>query len=81
MSRYQNVIGFLAGNEVTDNVNNTEASAYVKAAVRDSKKYIRDSNTINRWIGIGYVTNDHKDIRLELAQYFACDAIDDTVDF
>lgn len=67
---YSNVIGFFAGNEVTNNVTNTDASAFVKAAVRDTKAYISSKNY--RTIGVGYATNDDADIRVDLANYFNC---------
>lgn len=75
---YSNVLGFFAGNEVSNNPNNTEASAFVKAAVRDVKKYIVDKNY--RAIGVGYATNDD-DTRTNLADYFNCGPASDSIDF
>lgn len=77
--KYPNVIGFFAGNEVSNNATNTPASAYVKAAVRDSKKYIKSKS--KRWVGVGYAANDDKDIRKEIADYFNCGATEDSIDF
>jgi len=45
LAKYSNVIGFFAGNEVTNNNTNTPASAYVKTAVRDTTKHIKDTYT------------------------------------
>ncbi len=67
--KYDNVIGFFAGNEVTNQKNNTQASAYVKAAVRDIKAYVKTKT--NRWVGVGYAANDDSDIRADLFQYMA----------
>lgn len=76
---YTNVLGFFAGNEVTNEVSNTDASAYVKAAVRDTKAYIKKMGY--RTIPVGYSANDDTDIRVDLARYFACGDSDDRADF
>ncbi|KAF3763973.1 glycoside hydrolase family 72 /Carbohydrate-binding module family 43, partial [Cryphonectria parasitica EP155] len=71
LSQYQNTLGFFAGNEVTNNKTNSASSAFVKAAVRDSKAYIQSKN-LGRWIGVGYATNDDAETRDNLASYFNC---------
>lgn len=80
LSPYSNVIGYFAGNEVTNAKNNTAASAYVKAAIRDTKKYIKEVHS-SRWLGVGYATNDDSDIRVQLSNYFNCDKKEDSADF
>ncbi|KAH8882269.1 hypothetical protein GQ53DRAFT_666032 [Thozetella sp. PMI_491] len=79
MSQYSNVIGFFAGNEVTNNKTNTPASAFVKAAVRDTKAYI--AANVNRWMGVGYAANDDADIRADIAHYFNCGNQSQAIDF
>ncbi|KAK8054486.1 hypothetical protein PG994_009553 [Apiospora phragmitis] len=79
MGKYTNTIGFFAGNEVTNNATNTAASAFVKAAVRDTKKYIKD--TKDRWMGVGYAANDDAEIRINMAQYFNCGDEEQSIDF
>jgi hypothetical protein len=83
MGKYSNVIGFFAGNEVSNNNTNTQASAYVKAAVRDTKKYIADNmaNNNGRWMGVGYAANDDPDIRIDIAHYFNCGPEEEAIDF
>ncbi|KAG5949631.1 hypothetical protein E4U53_005802 [Claviceps sorghi] len=81
LSQYSNVIGFFAGNEVSNAKNNTQASAFVKAAVRDTKAYIKSNKKISRWLGVGYAANDDKDIRAEIADYFNCNSADESIDF
>ena len=79
LSNYTNVLGFFAGNEVTNNVTNTDASAFVKAAVRDTKAYIKAQGY--RDIPVGYSSNDDSDIRVAIADYFACGDEDVKADF
>ncbi|EEB06247.1 cell wall protein Gas1 [Schizosaccharomyces japonicus yFS275] len=79
MANYTNVLGFFAGNEVTNNNTNTPASAFVKAAVRDMKSYI--SMQGYRSIPVGYSTNDDSDTRVSMADYFECGSTDERADF
>lgn len=78
MQKYPNVLGFFAGNEVTNDETNTDASPFVKAAIRDVKDYIRMKNY--REIPVGYSSNDDAATRDSLAQYFACGS-DTAADF
>jgi 1,3-beta-glucanosyltransferase GAS1 len=79
LQKYTNVLGFFAGNEVSNNASNTDASAFVKAAVRDMKAYIKQKGY--RTIGVGYATNDDATIRTNLANYFDCGTSDESIDF
>jgi hypothetical protein len=79
MAKYDNTLGFFAGNEVSNAPNNTGASAFVKAAVRDTKAYIKAQNY--RTIGVGYATNDDADIRVDMEQYFDCGDRSSAIDF
>ncbi|CUM65573.1 uncharacterized protein PRCAT00003220001 [Priceomyces carsonii] len=76
---YTNVLGFFAGNEVSNNKTNTDASAFVKAAIRDMKAYMKAQDY--RAIPVGYSANDDQDIRDSLADYFACGDEDERADF
>mmetsp|Transcript_5116 Transcript_5116/g.5115 ORF Transcript_5116/g.5115 Transcript_5116/m.5115 type:complete len:541 (-) Transcript_5116:15-1637(-) len=76
---YTNVLGFFAGNEVTNDKTNTDASAFVKAAIRDTKAYIKAQGY--RTIPVGYSANDDSDIRVALADYFACGSEEERADF
>lgn len=81
MSSYTNVIGFIAGNEVVNSVENSNAAAFVKASVRDVKNYIRRKKY--RAIPVGYASSDESLTRLESANYFVCtdESNDAAVDF
>ncbi|KAI0160086.1 carbohydrate-binding module family 43 protein [Hypoxylon sp. FL1284] len=82
LGKFDNVIGFFAGNEVTNNNTNTGASAFVKAATRDTKKYIADKmEKGGRWMGVGYAANDDAEIRIDMAQYFNCGEQKSAIDF
>ncbi|CAK9441346.1 uncharacterized protein LODBEIA_P52150 [Lodderomyces beijingensis] len=80
MADYSNVLGFFAGNEVTNNRSNTDASPFVKAAVRDMKKYIDNSSGMRK-IPVGYSSNDDEDTRIAIADYFACGSVEERADF
>ncbi|KAL4977439.1 Glucanosyltransferase-domain-containing protein [Aspergillus desertorum] len=79
LSQYSNVIGFFAGNEVSNNPETTDASAFVKAAVRDMKRFIKAKNY--RAMGVGYATNDDSSIRMDMANYFNCGEKENSIDF
>lgn len=70
MHGYTNVIGFIAGNEVVNGYDNTNSAAFVKAAIRDTKKHIRQKGY--RKIPVGYTSKDDSVTRLDSAQYFVC---------
>ncbi|KAL4881868.1 Glucanosyltransferase-domain-containing protein [Aspergillus karnatakaensis] len=80
MAGYKNTLGFFAGNEVSNTVDTTDASAFVKAAVRDMKSYISSKN-YRSGLGVGYATNDDKEIRVAMADYFNCGEEADGIDF
>jgi hypothetical protein len=77
-ANYTNVIGFFAGNEVTNQTSNTNATAYVRAAVRDLKAYVKQKNIAKY---IGYATDDDPDVRTNVADYFNCGDQTTAVDF
>lgn len=84
MGKYSNVLGFFAGNEVTNNKTNTDASPFVKAAIRDTKAYIKEKHSNNseyRLIPVGYSSNDDSDTRVPMADYFVCGEEASAADF
>lgn len=79
LQKYDNVLGFFAGNEVITNYTNTGAAPYIKAAIRDVKKYMVDKGYRN--IPVGYSANDDADTREKSARYFACGNETERADF
>ncbi len=53
---YSNVLAFLSGNEVINDVNNTDCAPYVKATMLDMKQYIGSRGY--RSIPVGYSAAD-----------------------
>jgi hypothetical protein len=78
LAAYSNVIGFFAGNEVTSNASYTPASAFVKAAIRDTKAYIKAKG---HSIPVGYAADDDASTRAHVASYFDCGDAADRIDF
>lgn len=80
LQKYSNVVGFFAGNEVTNASDTSNASAYVKAAVRDTKAYIK-SKKYRSSLGVGYAENDDPSVRDQIASFFNCGSADESIDF
>ncbi|EMR11603.1 hypothetical protein PNEG_00045 [Pneumocystis murina B123] len=76
--KYSNVAGFFAGNEVVASVEQTNALPWVKAVVRDLKKYI--SLQSSRKIPVGYSATDLNN-RVPTAFYLNCGEEAERVDF
>lgn len=75
LQKYDNVLGFFAGNEVANSQLNIDAVPFVRSAVRDVKQYIHEQEY--RKIPVGYASNDDASIRANLANYFVCDLDDE----
>lgn len=69
-ANYSNVLGFIAGNEVINLVNQTQAAPFIKAAIRDVKAYIKQKGY--RSIPVGFSASDVSSVRTPEANYFAC---------
>jgi len=78
LAPFTNTIGFFAGNEVPNNLTYTPSAAYVKAAVRDSKAYIKSKGYTQ---GVGYAADDDQTVRAQVASYFNCGDAGSTIDF
>ncbi|KAJ5037232.1 uncharacterized protein L3040_007409 [Drepanopeziza brunnea f. sp. 'multigermtubi'] len=79
LANYTNVIGFFAGNEVPNNLTYTGSSAFVKAAVRDTKAHIKAKGY--HAMGVGYAADDLPSVRANVAAYFNCGPTEDQIDF
>ncbi|WWC64243.1 uncharacterized protein I303_106852 [Kwoniella dejecticola CBS 10117] len=75
---YDNVLAFNIGNEVVNQVSNTNAAPYVKAAARDIKAYLK---SVGSSALVGYsATDGDADFRNSLAEYLTCGGDDIAVD-
>lgn len=70
LHKYSNMLGFIAGNEVMNKVENSDSAPFVKASVRDIKAYIRQQNY--RRVPVGYASADDTLTRINSADYFVC---------
>ncbi|KAI9503684.1 1 3-beta-glucanosyltransferase gel4 [Coemansia spiralis] len=77
-SKYSNLLAWIAGNEVANDVDSTPSAAFVKAAIRDMKAYMKNKGLKTP---IGYVDNDDMNIRMNLINYFNCGDEDTRADF
>ncbi|EGW31162.1 uncharacterized protein SPAPADRAFT_63076 [Spathaspora passalidarum NRRL Y-27907] len=69
-AKYNNTLGFFAGNEVINDKSSLDAAPYVKAVVRDAKNFIKNRNL--RQIPVGYSAASVIEYRLTAAEYFNC---------
>jgi Glucanosyltransferase len=77
--RYNNVAGFFITNEAVTTPNETAAAPYIKAAVRDTKAYMKQNG--GRYIPMGYSAADISSIRPMFQNYLVCGPVEDTIDF
>lgn len=78
MHGFDNVLGFIAGNEVVTSSGDSGAAAAVKAAIRDAKKHIASQGY--RAIPVGYAANDDETTRTASLEYFTCKSADSDSD-
>lgn len=78
-SKYDNTLGYFAGNEVINDEKTTGAAKFTKAVIRDLKAYIK--NHSQRQVPVGYSAADIKTNRKEQIEYFTCGDAASAADF
>lgn len=77
--KYSNVLGFIAANEVINDVNSSSAAPYVKAVVRDMKSYMKAQSS--RQIPVVYSAADIELNRWQQMEYLNCGDANSKIDF
>ncbi|KAJ1818143.1 1 3-beta-glucanosyltransferase gel4 [Coemansia sp. RSA 2598] len=77
-SKYPNLVAWIAGNEVANDKDTTPSAAFVKAAIRDMKAYLKSKGLSTP---VGYADNDDMEIRMNLINYFNCGDEETRADF
>ncbi|KAJ2233338.1 1 3-beta-glucanosyltransferase gel4 [Coemansia sp. RSA 1722] len=77
-AKYPNLVGWIAGNEVANDKDTTPSAAFVKAAIRDMKTYLKSKGLKTP---VGYADNDDMEIRMNLINYFNCGDEETRADF
>ncbi|KAH7135179.1 Glucanosyltransferase-domain-containing protein [Dendryphion nanum] len=78
-SKYDNLLGFFAGNEVVNDESNTGAAAYVRAVIADMKAYQNLQG--HRKVPIGYSAANNANLRKLQQDYFNCGNEKSAADF
>ncbi|KAJ2002671.1 1 3-beta-glucanosyltransferase gel4 [Coemansia thaxteri] len=77
-AKYPNMLAWIAGNEVANDKKTTPSAAFVKAAIRDMKAYLKKKGLSTP---VGYADNDDMAIRMNLINYFNCGDKETRADF
>jgi 1,3-beta-glucanosyltransferase GAS1 len=77
--KYDNLAGFFISNEGVNTQDGTAAAPYIKAAVRDTKAYMKSKG--GRYIPMGYSAADIASIRPMFQDYLVCGPVENTIDF
>lgn len=78
-NKYDNMAGFFISNEGVNTPDGLAAAPYIKAAVRDTKAYMKAKG--GRYIPMGYSAADIASIRPMFQNYLVCGDTADTIDF
>ena len=81
-AKYDNVAGFIAGNEVANSEEYIDSAATVKAVVRDMKAYMAEHVGNNlRQVPVGVSISDDGTTRYSNFEFYNCGSEEEAVDF